>query len=179
MAHLDVLATARQGMAGGGDVESVPAWDMAVLVGAALMLSTFVIVTWTQPVTHAVTEPTEILTLHTGVADASITLTAAHDMSCTEADPCAALLVYVVPAGEDIDSVTPIELLDAGHGQSNEISLNQPLEQGEYHLYLDGEGEYAFEVTISRAIPHEYTPALIGALLLVWGIWRKQQEDHD
>jgi hypothetical protein len=44
-------------------------------------------------------------------------------------------------------------------------------------LVLDGEGNYTFEVTINRTIPHEFLPAIIGSVLLIWGIWRKQQEE--
>ena len=57
-------------------------------------------------------------------------------------------------------------------------SLNEPL-SGEYRIILDGDGEYLFEATVNRDIPHEFVPAIIGALLVVWGIWRKQQEDMD
>lgn len=165
-------------MGGGGDAPSVPPWDMAVLVGASLMLATLFIATWTQPVSHAVDGPTEILTIHSGLAEASLRLEAQHGLECTEADPCDALRVYVLAEGQSLSDVTPVELLPTGHGEHAEIALNDRLDAGAYRIVLDGEGSYDFEATVNRTVPHEYVPAILGALLLVWGIWRGQQEDE-
>ena len=167
-------------MGGGGDAPSVPIWDMAVLAGATLVLSTIVIVLWTQPVTYDLDgSPQEVLIVHTGLSEASLTFEAI----CL-AETCSPLSVWVVPHDEQESwngntfGAIEIDLLGANTTESEE-SLNDPLATGEYRIILDGEGSYAFEATVNRNLPHEYVPALIGALLVVWGVWRKQQEDMD
>ena len=169
-----------QGMAGGGDTPSVPVWDMAVLAGAVLVISTIVIVTWTQPVTYELGgAQQEVLSIHTGLSEASLSFEAA----CLD-DPCEPLSAWIVPHdgkeswGGSLDGAQEISLLISNETESSR-SLNEPLSSGEYRIILDGEGEYTFEVTINRTFPHEYIPAIIGALLVVWGVWRKQQEQMD
>ncbi|GIS45119.1 MAG: hypothetical protein Ct9H90mP16_21890 [Candidatus Poseidoniales archaeon] len=44
-------------MGAGGDAPSVPIWDMAVLIGATLFISTVVILVWTQPNTYDLDGP--------------------------------------------------------------------------------------------------------------------------
>ncbi len=169
----------RNSMAGGGDAPSVPVWDMAVLAGATLLLSTIVIVVWTQPVTYDLDGDEEILTVHAGLSQATLTF----ESTCLD-DQCNPLSVWVVPhdGTEDWDgSLKGAEetiLLDSESTESV-VELSEPLESGEYRIILDGDGAYTFEVTVNRTLPHEYVPAIIGSLLLVWGIWRKQQEDID
>ena len=167
-------------MAGGGDAPSVPVWDMAVLAGAALVISTIVIVAWTQPVTYELGGgQQEVLSIHTGLSEASLSF----DAACIDV-LCEPLSAWIVPHdGEEswdgsLDGAQEINLLNANETESSS-SLNDPLSSGEYRIILEGEGEYTFEVTINRTIPHEYVPAIIGALLVVWGIWRKQQEQID
>ena len=167
-------------MAGGGDAPSVPVWDVAVLAGAVLVISTIVIVTWTQPVTYELGgTQQEVLSIHTGLSEASLSFEAA----CLD-DPCEPLSAWIVPHdGKEswdgsLDGSQEISLLNSNETESSR-SLNEPLSSGEYRIILDGEGEYTFEVTINRIFPHEYVPAIIGALLVVWGVWRKQQEQMD
>jgi len=167
-------------MAGGGDAPSVAVWDMAVLAGATILLSTIVIVSWTQPMNYTLNgNAQEVLIVHTGISSATLTFEA----TCID-DPCQSLTVWVIPhdgkeswdgslvAGQEV------ELLNSDTPETSE-SLNDPLATGEYRIILDGEGQYTFETTVNRQIPHEFIPAIIGALLVVWGIWRKQQEDLD
>tara|TARA_B110000438_G_scaffold259984_1_gene269749 strand:+ start:2673 stop:3176 length:504 start_codon:yes stop_codon:yes gene_type:complete len=167
-------------MAGGGDAPSVPVWDMAVLAGSILVLSTIVIVTWTQPSTYTLDgSAQEVLTVNTGFSGGDLTFEA----SCLD-DPCQTLTAWVVPHdGKEswsggLGDATEIDLLNFN---TTEISknLNAPLPSGEFRIILDGEGTYTFETTIQRNVPHEYVPAIIGAFLVVWGVWRKQQEDID
>ncbi len=169
-----------QDMAGGGDAPSVPVWDMAVLAGATLVISTIVIVTWTQPVTYELGGgQQEVLSIHTGISEASLTFEA----TCLD-DACAPLSVWIVPHdgkeswSGNLDGAQEINLLTSNQTESS-TSSNDPLSSGEYRILLEGEGAYTFEVTINRTFPHEYVPAIIGALLVVWGVWRKQQEDED
>ena len=167
-------------MAGGGDAPSVPVWDMAVLAGATLVISTIVIVAWTQPVTYELGGgQQEILSIHTGLSEASLSF----DATCLD-DSCVPLSAWIVPHdGKEswdgsLDGGQEITLLNTNQTESSS-SLNDPLSSGEYRIILEGEGEYTFEVTINRTLPHEYIPAIIGALLVVWGVWRKQQEEID
>ena len=167
-------------MAGGGDAADTTPWDLAVLVGAALMISTLVIVTWTQPVTVGLDGQTEVLTIHTGLSDATINFDIEHAPDCED---CTGVTVVLVEHdGEDAwDGVIPANapsliLLEEGDEGPESVGFNEVIPQGEYRVILDGEGSYLFEATVNRALPHEYVPALIGALLLVWGIWRKQLE---
>lgn len=167
-------------MAGGGDAPTVPVWDMAVLAGAALVISTIVIVTWTQPVPYELRGgQQEVLSIHTGLSEASLSFEAA----CLD-DPCLPLSAWIIPHdGKEswdgsLDGAQEISLLNINQTESS-LSLNDPLSSGEYRIILDGEGKYTFEVTVNRTLPHEYVPAIIGALLVVWGIWRKQQEEMD
>ena len=167
-------------MAGGGDAPSVPIWDMAVLAGATLILSTIVIVLLTQPVTYDLDgDPQEVLTVHTGLSEASLTFEAV----CLD-ETCAPLSVWVVPHdgqeswdGNVFGSIE-IDILGINTTESKK-SLNEPLATGEYRIILEGEGSYSFETTVNRNLPHEYIPAIFGALLVVWGVWRKQHEDMD
>ena len=165
-------------MAGGGDAPSVPVWDMAVLAGATLLISTIVIVTWTQPVTYDLDGEQEILAIHTGISQASLTF----ESSCLD-EECNPLSVWVVPhdGAEDWDGslkgASETILLDSESTEST-VELSDRLDSGEYRIILDGDGSYTFEVTVNRTLPHEYVPAIIGALLVVWGIWRKQQEEN-
>ena len=167
-------------MAAGGDAPSVPVWDMAVLAGATLVISTIVILTWTQPVTYELSGgQQEVLSVHTGISEASLTFEAA----CI-GDTCQPLSVWVISHDGaeswdgSLDNAQEINLLNSNETESS-TSLPEPLSSGEYRIILDGEGTYTFEVTINRTFPHEYVPAIIGALLVVWGVWRKQQEDID
>ena len=167
-------------MGGGGDAPSVPVWDMAILAGATVLLSTMVIVAWTQPLNYSLDgDYEEVLTVHTGISSATLTF----DATCMD-DPCESLMVWVIPhdGSESWDGslagAQEIDLLGPDNPESSEV-LPEPLPSGEYRIILDGEGEYTFETTVNRDVPHEYVPAIIGALLVVWGIWRKQQEDTD
>jgi hypothetical protein len=167
-------------MAGAGDAPSVPIWDMAVLAGATLFISTIVIVAWTQPVTYDLDgDPQEVLTIHTGFSEASLTF----ESVCLD-DTCNPLSAWIIPhdGQESWDGSLfdgqEVNLLDSNTSESETI-LNQPLTTGEYRIILEGEGSYSFETTVNRNLPHEYIPAIIGALLVVWGIWRKQLEDSD
>jgi hypothetical protein len=167
-------------MAGGGDAPSIPVWDMAVLAGATILLSTIVIVSWTQPLNYNLNgNDQEVLTVHTGLSTATLTF----DASCLD-DPCQPLTVWVVPHdGEEswdgsLAGAQEVQLLNSDTPETSE-TLNEPLPAGEYRIILDGDGKYTFETTVNREIPHEFVPAIIGALLMVWGIWRKQQEDLD
>ena len=165
-------------MGGGGDAPSVPIWDMAVLAGATIFISTIVILVWTQPVTYDLDgDPQEVLIVNTGLSEASLTFEAVClDESC---DP---LSVWVIPHNGDEswdgDLFGGIEtsLLGPNTTESEE-SLNEPLSKGEYRIILDGEGSYAFETTVSRNLPHEFLPAVYGAMLVVWGVWRKKQQE--
>jgi hypothetical protein len=168
-------------MAGGGDAPNVPVWDVAILAGAVLLLSTIVIVTKTQPSSYTLDGNTqEVLTVHSGYFSGG-TLT--FEASCLD-DPCQILTVWVVPhdGGESwnggLADATEIQLLDSNTIETSK-DLNEPLPSGDYRIILDGDGRYTFETTIQRDVPHEYVPAIIGAFLVVWGIWRKQQEDMD
>jgi hypothetical protein len=180
--HLDEPVRIGIGMAGGGDAADTTPWDLAVLVGAALMISTLVIVTWTQPVTVGLDGPTEVLTIHTGLSDATINFDIEHAPDCED---CTGVTVVLVEHdGEDAwDGIIPanaptLVLLTDGDQGPESVGFNEAVPQGEYRVILDGEGTYLFEATVNRARPHEYVPALIGALLLVWGIWRKQLESE-
>ena len=173
-------------MAGGGDAPDVPAWDLAVLIGAALVISTLVIAVWTQP-TPVSSEnlPTEVMTFHTGLSDATVSFEAGYAASCWEegSDPCEAIVVTLVSHnGDDAwDGIIPVDspsmtLLDGEKGEMSTVSFNEKIPQGEYRVILEGDADLQLEMTINRSIPHEYVPALFGSLLLTWGIWRKAQE---
>jgi hypothetical protein len=175
-------------MGAGGDAPSVPLWDMAVLVGATLFISTVVILVWTQPDTYDLDGPQEVLTIHTGLSQAGLTFesTCIVNPVSESGDPppsCGDLTVWIVPhdGAESwdgrLDDGTNVILLD-GENSESQVELNGKLDSGEYRLILDGDGQYTFEVTVNRAIPHEFLPAIIGAVLMIWGIWRKQQEDE-
>lgn len=168
-------------MAGGGDAPNVPVWDVAVLAGSILLLSTIVIVTWTQPSTYTLDgNAQEVLTVHTGYfSGGDLTFEA----SCLD-EPCQTLTAWIVPhdGSESWDGgladATEIGLLNSNTTETSK-GLNEPLSSGEFRIILDGDGTYTFETTVQRDVPHEYVPAIIGAFLVVWGIWRKQQEDLD
>jgi len=166
-------------MAGGGDAPSVPIWDMAVLAGATLMISTVVIIVWTQPVTYSLDGPEEVLTIHSGLSTATLSF----ESACLD-DPCNELSVWIVPhdGKESWDGsmvgADEVILLDSESTESSIDFDNQPL-TGEYRIILDGEGSYTFETSVNRTIPHQFVPSIIGALFVVWGIWRKQQEEMD
>ncbi|DAC61502.1 MAG TPA: hypothetical protein D7I10_05995, partial [Candidatus Poseidoniales archaeon] len=64
-------------MGAGGDAPSVPIWDMAVLIGATLFISTVVILIWTQPNTYDIDGKQEVLTVHTGLSQAGLTFESA------------------------------------------------------------------------------------------------------
>ena len=68
-----MLDQLRLSMGAGGDAPSVPLWDMAVLVGATLFISTVVILLWTQPDTYSLDGQQEVITVHTGLSQASLT----------------------------------------------------------------------------------------------------------
>ena len=188
--HIDVLNCFRTTMGAGGDAPSVPIWDMAVLAGATLFLSTLVIVSpWTQPETYALDGKEEVLSIHTGISQAGLTFESScvgaltSDAQEDEASgSCETLSIWIIPHdgeeswGGSLDDAEEIILLNQGDSESN-VDTNNKLDTGEYRLILDGEGQYTFEATVNRTIPHEFVPAIIGSLLLVWGIWRKQQED--
>ena len=165
-------------MGGGGDAPSVPIWDMAVLAGATLFISTLIIVSpWTQPDSYDLDGQQEVLTVNTGFSQAGLTF----ESACIS-DLCEELTAWVVPhdGAENwngrLDGADQVILLEQGDSE-NTVDLNDKLETGEYRLVLDGQGQYTFEVTVNRTIPHEYVPAIFGSLLLIWGIWRKQQEE--
>lgn len=173
-------------MGAGGDAPIVPVWDMAVLIGATLFISTVVILVWTQPNTYVLEGEEEVLTVHTGLSQAGLTFEStcisSSDTDATSSSSCEELSVWIVPHdGEeswdgDLSDAVEIDLLVDGESEST-VSMNGKLDSGEYRLILDGEGEYTFEVTVNRTIPHEFGPAIIGSFLLIWGIWRKQQEE--
>ena len=175
-------------MGGGGDAPSVPIWDMAVLAGATLFISTLVIVSpWTQPDTYDLDGEQDVLTVHTGLSQASLKFESKCIESTEELDPqspanCGNLNVWVIPHdGEEIWDGSLVDgksllLLEDGAIEST-VEMNDMLDKGEYRLILEGDGLYTFEATINRTIPHEFTPAIIGSIMLIWGIWRKQQEE--
>ena len=188
-------------MGGGGDAPSVPAWDLAVLVGAALLISTIVISVWTQPVTIAVEDSQEVMTFHTGVSDASVNFEVEYAAECygdvsgeggDEFEQCSLISVYLIPHdGETIwdgqlsDDTISMVLVDGEtppeKGESISVGLSDKVPQGEYRVILEADpsATVQFEMTVNRSIPHEYVPALIGGLLIVWGSWRKSQETVD
>ena len=93
-------------MGGGGDAPSVPAWDLAVLVGAALLISTVVISVWTQPITIEVEDSEEVMTFHTGVSDASVNFEVQYASECYGEVPggfehCSLVLVHLIPHDGD------------------------------------------------------------------------------
>ena len=163
-------------MAGGGDVESTSVWDMAILAGAVLLVSTIVIVAWTQPVQYELDGTQEVLVIHTGLSDATLSFKA----ECT-GEVCGDLSVWIIPYdgaeswNGGLNNAQEIQLLDQDTS-SVSIDMDGTLASGEYRIILDGAGSYTFETTIHRTLPHEYIPAIIGSLLLIWGIWRKQHE---
>ena len=173
-------------MGAGGDAPSVPIWDMAVLIGATLFISTVVILIWTQPNTYNLDGKEEVLTVHTGLSQAGLTFESAcissPDSDANTSSSCQDLSVWIVSHDGaeswtgDLDDAVEIDLLTDGESEST-ISLSDKLDSGEYRLILDGEGQYTFEVTVNRTIPHEFAPAILGSVLLIWGIWRKQQEE--
>ena len=177
----------RNRMGAGGDAPSVPLWDMAVLVGATLFISTVVILVWTQPDTYDLDGPKEVLTVHTGLSQAGLTFESACSSNADaesedSVSSCGDLTVWILPhdGAENwngrLDGGIDVVLLNDGNTESS-VELNAKLDSGEYRLILDGEGQYSFEVTVNRTIPHEFLPAIIGAILMIWGIWRKQQEE--
>ena len=184
-------------MGGGGDAPSVPAWDLAVLVGAALLISTVVISLWTQPITIEVEDSEEVMTFHTGVSDASVNFEVQYASECYGEVPggfehCSLVLVHLIPHdgdtiwdGEIGDDAISMILMDGdtppGKGESISVGLSDKVPQGEYRVVLqaDPSSTLQFEMTVNRSIPHEYVPALIGGLLIVWGMWRKSQEPED
>ena len=180
-----MLIQLRHRMGAGGDAPSVPLWDMAVLVGATLFISTVVILLWTQPDTYSLDGQQEVITVHTGLSQASLTFEStciSNVDSENSTSTCGELTVWIVPHdGSEswdgrLDGADEVVLLKNDQSEST-VNLNGELETGEYRLVLDGEGDYTFEVTINRTIPHEFVPAIIGSALLIWGIWRKQQEE--
>ena len=76
-----------------------------------------------------------------------------------------------------VNWMVPKKSITVDGASESAVTLNGKLDSGEYRLILDGEGQYTFEVTVNRTIPHEFGPAIIGSMLLIWGIWRKQQEE--
>ena len=66
-------------------------------------------------------------------------------------------------------------------GESISVGLSDKVPQGEYRVVLEADpsSTLQFEMTVNRSIPHEYVPALIGGLLIVWGMWRKSHENED
>ena len=184
--QIDVLNRFGRDMAGGGDAPNVPIWDMAVLIGASLLISTIFIVIWTQPTTVvSENDSTEVMTFHTGISTAKVSFDIEKHSDCdSESVTCEDVTVYLVPHdGNEIwDGDIPtnsrnLVLLDDG-AESASVGFNDPIAQGEYRVVLDGEGTYLFEMTVNRTIPHEYVPALIGSLFVVWGVWRKTQESE-
>ncbi len=184
-------------MGGGGDAPSVPAWDLAVLVGAALLISTVVISIWTQPVTIDVEASEEVMTFHTGVSDASVNFELEYAAECYGDVPggfehCSLVVVHLVPHNGDTiwdgeigeDTISMI-LMDGDtppqKGESISVGLSDKVPQGEYRVVLEADpsSTLQFEMTVNRSIPHEYVPALIGGLLIVWGMWRKSYENED
>ena len=110
-------------MAGGGDAPSVPVWDMAVLAGATLVISTIVIVTWTQPVTYELGGGQhEVLSIHTGISEASLTFEA----TCLD-NACEPLSAWVVPHdgkeswNGNLDDAQEINLLNANQSESSTV----------------------------------------------------------
>ena len=184
--HIDVPDHLRQFMGAGGDAPSVPIWDMAVLIGATLFISTVVILVWTQPNTYHLDGQEEVLTVHTGLSQAGLTFEStcisSPDSDTNSTPVCEDLSVWIVSHdgseswNGELDGAEEIDLLVDGVSEST-VTLNGKLDSGEYRLILDGEGQYTFEVTVNRTIPHEFGPAIIGSMLLIWGIWRKQQEE--
>jgi len=174
--HIHLLLWFGNHMAGGGDAPSVPVWDMAILAGAVLLASTMVIVAWTQPVQYELDGPKEILVIHTGLSEATLSFKA----KCT-GEECDPLSVWIIPHDGleswdgGLSDAQEVELLDQ---DSNSVStdMDGALTSGEYRIILDGTGSYTFETTVHRTLPHEYLPAIVGSLLLIWGIWRKQHE---
>ena len=179
-----MLDHSRNSMAGGGDAPSVPIWDMAVLAGATLFISTLVIVSpWTQPDSYDLDGKEDVLSVHTGMSQAGLTFEATCvAKSAVSEGSCNKLSAWVLPHdGQEIwdgslDQAEEIVLLEDGNIDST-VDMDGKLDSGEYRIILDGDGSYTFEVTVNRTIPHEFFPAIIGSFLLIWGIWRKQQEE--
>ncbi len=182
-----MLHHCRNRMGAGGDAPSVPLWDMAVLVGATLFISTAVILIWTEPDKYDLDGQSEVLTVHTGLSQASLTfestcVSSSESESVGSPLSCGELAVWIVPhdGAESWDGrlgdAKEVILLEEGSFEST-VNLNDKLDKGEYRLILEGDGNYTFEVTVNRTIPHEFGPAIIGSFLVIWGIWRKQQEE--
>ena len=124
--------------------------------------------------------------MHTGLSQAGLTFESTC-ISKSDSDSAPPLSVRICPVwivshdgseswNGELDGAEEIDLLVDGASEST-VTLNGKLDSGEYRLILDGEGQYTFEVTVNRTIPHEFGPAIIGSMLLIWGIWRKQQEE--
>ncbi len=181
---LDEVASLRALMAGGGDAPSVSTWDLSVLTGCILMLSTVFIAVWTLPEisTIELDGAEEHLIIHTGVSDATVSFDVGKDESCmvSNGTECDGFEIIIIESeGGDWDGVIPSNAMrvDVLDGKDKEtVRFSDPLSQGEYRVVFDGEGEYFFEADVNRSVPHEYIPAVFGAFLIVWGIWRGRQE---
>lgn len=153
-------------MGGGGDAPVVPAWDLATLAGLVLILSTVAIAVWTQPETVDLDAGTvEFKEIHTGLSGGTLVVDATQQ-ECTE--NCST--VTVVLTHEDGEVIS--QAVEEGRIL---VTLE---ESGTYTVELEGEGIHQVEITLRRAVPHEYLPAIAGALLLVWGMWRERQEEE-
>ena len=169
-------------MAGGGDAPSVSTWDLAVLAGGILLMSTVFIAVWTLPVTKELDGAEEVLLVHTGVSDAMLSIDVGKAESCMipNGTTCDGFEIIIIESeGGDWDGVIPsnairVDVLDGKDVET--VRFSDPLPQGEYRVVFDGEGEYFFEADVNRSVPHEYIPSVFGAFLIVWGMWRGRQE---
>ena len=142
-------------MGAGGDAPSVPIWDMAVLIGATLFISTVVILVWTQPNTYDLDGQEEVLTVHTGLSQAGLTFEStcisSPDSDTSSTPVCEDLSVWIVSHdgseswNGELDGAEEIDLLVDGASEST-VSLNGKLDSGEYRLILDGEGQYTLKL---------------------------------
>jgi len=169
-------------MAGGGHAPSVSTWDLAILAGCILLISTVFIAVWTQPVTTELDGAKEVLVVHTGLSEATISFNVGKAEPCLipNGTTCDGFEIIIVKSdGGEWDGVIPSDatrvdvLLDK---DEETVRMTSPLSQGEYRVIFDGDGEYFFEADINRSVPHEYIPAVFGAFLIVWGMWRGNQE---
>ena len=193
-------------MGGGGHAPAVPAHDLAILIGAVIIIATVMISFWTQPESvvlesESMDRDTDVDGLpdsvdsdddNDGLPDVvhlrtvrlgllghdKVRIKATYSGVCAEnSSLCGALIVEVLQSGQASPAVAAQLILDGGSAAGAEAELTlDPDASGEFNIILKGAGEFEIEVQIERQIPLQWLPAVLGGLLFVWGIWRRSQE---
>ncbi len=158
-------------MAGGGEAPSVEPWDLSALVGAILLTSTILMLTW--PPSHDVGLTgdriglTEVGVGALGSAD-SIEVTLRNATACeVENSTCTGAVIHV--SSPNGDEITQFRLSD-GESHTTDRMTNGPVT-----VEASGEGQYRITVKVHRQLPLEFVPAMLGIVLLAWGEWRRRQ----